>query len=88
MRGDSTRRNVSYWKELQSDIVRERGADCRRRGLNLGTSLNGTERTKDDNLPFQARPKCLLTDILGLVELDDVGEFKVAGDHSHLAKGE
>ena len=41
--GDSTRRRVSYWREPQSDIVRDKGApDCRLLGLYFGASLNVT----------------------------------------------
>ena len=45
--GDSTRLRVSYWRDPQSDIVRDRGVpdtpDTRLRGLYFGASLNGTE---------------------------------------------
>ena len=43
--GDSTRRRVSYWREPQSDIVRDKGApDCRLLGLYFGASLNVTRK--------------------------------------------
>ena len=45
VRGDSTRRRVSYWRDPQSDIVLDKGApDCRLLGLYFGTSLNVTEK--------------------------------------------
>ena len=51
--GDSTRRRVSYWREPQSDIVRDKGApDCRLLGLYFGASLNVTRKKISLNFKY------------------------------------
>ena len=37
--------------------------------------------------PFIVCPECFLTNILRLVELNDVGKFKVASNDGHLEEG-
>ena len=84
MIGDSTRRRVLYWKELQSDIVLERAADWRLLGLNLGASLNGTDNLMIRIFLFLQSHNNFLTNICRLVKLDYICKFKVSGNYSNL----